>query len=164
LFPSILLRRADYSPAFTLSGNRIYSNAGVGSDMENGGLSADHNLILRNRSSLTLPVMQASLRFQGRGCSPPRCDPRKFGEEKFSHEISSTIAWTLAETVDSKVGKHFQIDWRAPCPSPWHFRGTAGAFYCTLLHSVAGLRLHKPLNLLGFLRNWQSAKPLVRDS
>jgi hypothetical protein len=44
---------------------------------------------------------------------------------------------------------------------PWHFRGTAGAFYCTLMHSVAGFRLQNPMNLFGFLRNSPSAKSLV---
>jgi hypothetical protein len=51
-----------------------------------------------------------------------------------------------------------------PYPFPWHFSGAAGASCCTLLHSIAGLRLHKPLNLLGFLRNSLSAKSLTGDS
>ena len=51
---------------------------------------------LRNSSSLTLPVMQASIRFQGRGCSSPRGDWTKFSmDEVFDHRGTGWTAQSL---------------------------------------------------------------------
>jgi hypothetical protein len=77
------------------------------------------------------------------------------------------IAWTQDSGKNRRVQSPSAVSKSvgdSPGPSPWHFRGTAGAFCGTLLHSVAGLGLHNLLNLLDFRENTQSAKPLVRDS
>src|ERR1039457_7367084 len=71
-------------------------------------LSSSRYSILRNRSSLTLPVMYASIRFQGIGVSSRGCYLRKFSvDELFDHTRQHGVNTALcADDVPHRLWKY----------------------------------------------------------